>query len=193
MKKAVKVLLGIATAGAMASAVALAVKKYKDSRKKYVCDEFEECDDDYFDEESDAFDDEYHLTPEEEEELISTDDHDFGTSDDDYYPGKYADISILEKEEVAFIKYILEGIRNVGYLMNVKFEDIERLCRRRNISNSEKLEQIRAICVAGKDNNDLFDGCIEDISDMVSENIPEDFWDFLEDYTKKKEDDNDAE
>ena len=105
----------------------------------------------------------------------------------------YADISILEKEEVAFIKYILEGIRNVGYLMNVKFEDIERLCRRRNISNAEKLEQIRAICTAGKDNNDLLNGCVEDISDMVSENTPEDFWDFLEDYTKKKEDENDAE
>ena len=180
MKKAVKILLGIAAAGASVSAAALAVKKYRDSKKKYVCD------DDYFDEE-------YHLTPEEEEELISTDDHDFGASDDDYYPGKYADISILEKEEVAFIKYILEGIRNVGYLMNVKFEDIERLCRRRNISNAEKLEQIRAICTAGKDNNDLLNGCVEDISDMVSENTPEDFWDFLEDYTKKKEDENDAE
>ena len=190
MKKAVKVLLGIVAAGASVSAAALAVKKYRDSKRKYVCDE---CDDDYFDEEPDDFDEEYHLTPEEEEELISTDDHDFGASDDDYYPGKYADISILEKEEVAFIKYILEGIRNVGYLMNVKFEDIERLCRRRNISNAEKLEQIRAICMAGKDNNDLLDGCVEDISDMVSENTPEDFWDFLEDYTKKKEDENDAE
>ena len=190
MKKAVKVLLGIAAAGASVSAAALAVKKYRDSKKMYVCDE---CDDDYFDDESDDFNEEYHLTPEEEEELISTDDHDFGASDDDYYPGKYADISILEKDEVAFIKYILEGIRNVGYLMNVKFEDIERLCRRRNISNAEKLEQIRAICMAGKDNNDLLDGCVEDISDMVSENTPEDFWDFLEDYTKKKEDKNDAE
>lgn len=165
MKKAVKVLLGIAAAGASVSAAALAVKKYRDSKKKYVCDE---CDDDYFDDESDDFDEEYHLTPEEEEELIST-------------------------EEVAFIKYILEGIRNVGYLMNEKFEDIERLCRRRNISNAEKLEQIRAICMAGKDNNDLLDGCVEDISDIVSENTPEDFWDFLEDYTKKKEDENDAE
>ena len=137
MKKAVKILLGIAAAGASVSAAALAVKKYRDSKRKYVCDE---CDDDYFDEEPDDFDEEYHLTPEEEEELISTDDHDFGASDDDYYPGKYADIS-----------------------------------------------------TAGKDNNDLLNGCVEDISDMVSENTPEDFWDFLEDYTKKKEDENDAE
>ena len=72
MKKAVKVLLDIAAVGAMASAVALAVKKYRDSKKKYVCDE---CEDDYFDEDPDDFDDEYHLTPEEEEELISTDDY----------------------------------------------------------------------------------------------------------------------
>ena len=51
MKKAVKVLLGIATAGATASAVALAVKKYRDSKKKYVCDE---CEDEYFDEDPDV-------------------------------------------------------------------------------------------------------------------------------------------
>ena len=53
MKKAVKVLLGIAAAGASVSAAALAVKKYRDSKRKYVCD------DDYFDEEPDDFDEEY--------------------------------------------------------------------------------------------------------------------------------------
>lgn len=191
MKKVAKVLLGIAAAGASVSAAALAIKKYRDSRKKYLCDEYK---DDYFDEaHDDVCDEEYHLTPEEEEELIGMDDYEFAASDDDYYPGKCDDISILEKDEVAFIKYILEGIRNVGYLMNAKFEDIERLCRRRNISNAEKLEQIRAICLAAKDNNDLMDSCIEDISGMVSENTPEDFWEFMEDYTNKKEDDKDAE
>ena len=39
MKKAVKVLLGIVAAGAAASAVVYAVKKYKDSRK-CTCDDY---------------------------------------------------------------------------------------------------------------------------------------------------------
>ncbi len=39
MKKAVKVLLGIVAAGATASAVIYAVKKYQESRK-YPCDDY---------------------------------------------------------------------------------------------------------------------------------------------------------
>ena len=39
MKKAVKVVLGIVAAGAAASAVVYAVKKYKDSRK-CTCDDY---------------------------------------------------------------------------------------------------------------------------------------------------------
>ena len=40
MKKAVKVLLGIAAAGASVSAAALAVKKYKDRKNKDFCDDY---------------------------------------------------------------------------------------------------------------------------------------------------------
>ena len=185
MKKAVKVLLGIVTAGASASAAALAVKKYRDSRKKYICDE---CEEDY----SDDFDDEYHLSPEEEEELVSTDDHDFGTSDDDYYLGMCDGGASLDEEETDFVRYLLDGINNVGYLMNSRYEDIERICRRRNITATEKFEQIRAICQAGKENYELIGGCIEDIKDIIDGKYPDDYWEFhFEQH--KEEDEDDAE
>lgn len=40
MKKAVKVLLGIAAAGTIVSAIAYAVKKRKDRKKKDFCDDY---------------------------------------------------------------------------------------------------------------------------------------------------------
>lgn len=40
MKKAVKVLLGIAAAGTIVSAVVYAVKKYKDRKNKDFCDDY---------------------------------------------------------------------------------------------------------------------------------------------------------
>lgn len=180
MKKELKVLLGIIAAGAAASAAAVAINRHRNSRGDFI---FEE--DDPFDEDEYDSDGDYGLTH-EEDELIRTDDYDFGTSDDDYYPGKYDDISILEEEEVAFVKYLLEGIRNAGYLMSAKYDDIERICRRRNISNADKMERIRAICQAENENYDLIVGCTEDIADMVEEKTPEDFWEFYADYEESE-------
>ena len=156
MKKAVKVLLGIAAVGATASAAALAVKKYRDSKRKYVCDE---CDDDYFDEEQDDFDEEYHLTPEEEEELISTDDYDFGTEellsedeepDMDEFMEKHTDPvrrkgTYLTADQVDFIRFMLRGITNIGIIMEGRISDVERICRR-HITAAEKLTDIRNLC-----------------------------------------------
>ena len=196
MKKAVKVLLGIAAAGATASAAALAVKKYKNSRKKYVCNEFDECEDDYFDEEPDDFDDEYHLTPEEEEELISTDDYDFGAegnptnTEESNLPeyekvGMDYEVSILTPVNVAFAKYMLEGVRNIGRIMYGRIDDIERLSRRRNISNADKLNQIRHLCAQNKENYELLCRCADDVEGTVCEKIPDDFWEFYEDYERE--------
>ena len=193
MKKAVKVLLGIAAVGATASAVALAVKKYRDSKKKYVCDE---CEDDYFDEDPDDFDDEYHLTPEEEEELISTDDYDFGAegnptnTEESNIPeyekvGMDYEVSILTPVNVAFAKYMLEGVRNIGRIMYGRIDDIERLSRRRNISNADKLNQIRHLCAQNKENYELLCRCADDVEGTVCEKIPDDFWEFYEDYERE--------
>ncbi|MBP3265973.1 MAG: hypothetical protein J6L84_03380 [Clostridiales bacterium] len=190
MKKAVKVLLGIVAAGASASAAAIAVKKYRDSRKKYICDE---CEEDY----SDDFDGEYHLTPEEEEELLSTDDYDFGAednsvkTDEENIPeykklGMDYEVSILEPVDVAFAKYMLEGIRNIGRIMYGRMEDIERLTRRRNISNSDKLNQIRHLCAQNKENYELLCRCADDVEGTVCEKIPDDFWEFYSDYEERE-------
>ena len=193
MKKAVKVLLGIAAVGATASAAALTVKKYRDSKKKYVCDE---CEDDYFDEDPDDFDDEYHLTPEEEEELISTDDYDFGAegnptnTEESNIPeyekvGMDYEVSILTPVNVAFAKYMLEGVRNIGRIMYGRIDDIERLSRRRNISNADKLNQIRHLCAQNKENYELLCRCADDVEGTVCEKIPDDFWEFYEDYERE--------
>ncbi len=183
MKKAVKVLLGIAAAGASASAAAFAVKKYRDGHNKYAGG----CDDFFTDEDPDTEpdeDDDYDFTPEEEESLIGTDDSVTADSDD-----TASNLVVLDKDGIAFIKYLVDGIKNVAYLMDARNEDIERLIRRRNISNADKLAQIRALCAAGKDNVDLLNGCAEDISDVVSEKIPEDFWEFImNDYKEDTED-----
>ena len=183
MKKAVKVLLGIAAAGASASAAALAIKKYRDGHKKYT----DGCDDFFTEEDPDTdFDDDYDFPPEEEESLIGTDDSDTAEGDD-----TASNMVVLDKDGVAFIKYLADGIKSVAYLLDARNEDIERLIRRRNISNADKLAQIRALCAAGRDNVDLLNGCAEDISDVVSEKIPEDFWEFI--MNDNKEDMEDGE
>ena len=191
MKKAVKVLLGIAAAGATASAAALAVKKYRDSKKKYVCDE---CEDDYFDEETDDFDDEYHLTPEEEEELISTDDYDFGADeflsedealDMDDFMEKHTDPVIrkgtyLTADQVDFIRFMMRGIANIGTIMNGRISDVERICRR-HITASEKVTDIRNLCFEHDDSKELLDLCISDVREVLSGGYPHDYFDYVKD------------
>ena len=191
MKKAVKVLLGIAAVGATASAVALAVKKYRDSKKKYVCDE---CEDDYFDEDPDDFDDEYHLTPEEEEELISIDDYDFGaeefSSDDDEpdmdeFMEKHTDPvrrkgTYLTADQVDFIRFMLRGITNIGIIMDGRISDVERICRR-HITAAEKVTDIRNLCFEHDDSKDLLDLCTSDIREILSGGYPHDYFDYVKD------------
>ena len=191
MKKAVKVLLGIAAAGATASAAALAVKKYRNSKKKYVCDE---CEDDYFDEETDDFDDEYHLTPEEEEELISTDDYDFGADeflsedealDMDDFMEKHTDPVIrkgtyLTADQVDFIRFMMRGIANIGTIMNGRISDVERICRR-HITASEKVTDIRNLCFEHDDSKELLDLCISDVREVLSGGYPHDYFDYVKD------------
>ena len=190
MRKAVKVLLGIAAAGAVASAaVAVVAKKRRNRNEDFV---FEE--DDPFDD--DNSDDEYTLTPEEEEELISTDDHDFGVDDnpgntDEYDITDYEklgmdyEVSILTPVNVAFAKYMLEGVRNIGRIMYGRMDDIEKLTRRRNISNADKLNQIRHLCAQNKENYELLCRCADDVEGTVCEKTPDDFWEFYEDYERE--------
>ncbi len=191
MKKAVKVLLGIAAAGASVSAAALAVKKYRDSKKKYVCDE---CDDDYFDDESDDFDEEYHLTPEEEEELISTDDYEFGAEDflsDEEEPDmeKFMEEhsasvrrrgTYLTADQVDFIRFMLRGITNIGIIMDGRISDVEKICRR-HITAAEKVTDIRNLCFEHDDSKELLDLCTNDIREILSGGYPHDYFDYVKD------------
>lgn len=189
MKKAVKMLMGIVAAGAFVSAVALAVKKHRDSRKKYICDE---CEDEYFDEGTDDFD-EYHLTPEEEEELISADDYDYGT-DELLSEGGETDMekfmeehtapvrrgTYLTADQVDFIRFMMKGISNIGTIMDGRISDVERICRR-HITASEKVTDIRNLCFEHDDSKDLLDLCISDIREILSGGFPHDYFDYIHD------------
>ena len=191
MKKAVKVLLSIAAAGTTASAAALAVKKFRESRKKYVCDE---CEDDYFDEEPDDFAEEYRLTPEEEEELISTDDYDFGAEelfsgdekpDMDEFMEKYTSPvrrrgTYLTADQLDFIRFMMRGLANIGTIMDGRISDVERICRR-HITASEKVTDIRNLCLEHDDSKELLELCINDIREVLSGGYPHDYFDYVKD------------
>ena len=187
MKKAVKVLLGIAAAGAVASATVAAVTKKRRTRSEDFV--FEE--DDPFDDDSD---DEYTLTPEEEEELISTDDYDFGaeefSSDDDEpdmdeFMEKHTDSvrrkgTYLTADQVDFIRFMLRGITNIGIIMEGRISDVERICRR-HITAAEKVTDIRNLCFEHDDSKDLLDLCTSDIREILSGGYPHDYFDYVKD------------
>ena len=188
MKKAVKVLLGIAAVGAVASAaVAVVTKKRRIKSEDFV---FEE--DDPF--EDDDSDDEYTLTPEEEEELISTDDYDFGTeellsedeeSDMDEFMEKHTDPvrrkgTYLTADQVDFIRFMLRGITNIGIIMDGRISDVERICRR-HITAAEKVTDIRNLCFEHDDSKDLLDLCTSDIREILSGGYPHDYFDYVKD------------
>ena len=187
MKKAVKVLLGIAAVGAVASAaVAVVTKKRRNRSEDFV---FEE--DDPFEDDSD---DEYTLTPEEEEELISTDDYDFGTEellsedgepDMDEFMEKHTDPirsrgTYLTADQVDFIRFMLRGITNIGIIMDGRISDVERICRR-HITAAEKVTDIRNLCFEHDDSKDLIDLCTSDIREILSGGYPHDYFDYVKD------------
>lgn len=194
MKKAVKVLLGIVAAGAAASAAVVAVKKHRNRHEDFVFekdDPFEE-DEEYS--EDDLGDDEYSLTPEEEEELIVTDDYDFGTDaplaeDDDSDMDRFIEEhtapvrrrgTYLTADQVDFIRFMMKGISNIGTIMDGRISDVERICRR-HITAAEKVNDIRNLCLEHDDSKDLLDLCISDIREVLSGGYPHDYFDYVKD------------
>ena len=165
MRKAVKVMMAVLAAAATASAFTLQVKEYRSKRKKYSYDDCGE---------KDIFgdDEEYAFTSEEEDELFGMDEYDSGDSHDE------GDCYLL-KDEVDFVKYMLDGVKNVGTIMNARVDDIERLSRRRNIAAEDKVSEIRCLCLQNADNQELMNHCIEDIVSMMDGKTPDDYYDFI--------------
>lgn len=186
MKKAVKVLHGIVAAGASASAAALAVKKYMDSKKVYVCDEDEEDDS----EDEDIFGD----------DPLGDDTYDFGNDDQVSSPYEYLseeemldmgsltdedDVSVrmgkyLTADQVDFIGFMLKGITNIGTIMDGRISDVDRICRR-HITAAEKVSDIRNLCFEHDDSKDLLDLCVNDIREVLSGGYPHDYFDYVKD------------
>lgn len=173
MKKAVKVMMAVLAAGATVSALILAVKKYRSKRKKYS---YGNCG------KEDIFgdDEEYAFTPGEEDELDGMDEYDPSDSHEE------GDCYLL-KDEVAFVKYMLDGIKNVGTILNARVEDIERLARRRNIAAADKVSEIRCLCLQNEDNRELMNHCIEDIVSLIDGKTPDDYYDFISHHEKEEE------
>ena len=173
MKKTVKVMMAVLAAGATTSALTLAVKKYRSKRKKYS---YGDCGKEEFFED----DEEYAFTPEEENGFSGVDEYDTGYS----YDG--GDCYLL-KDKVAFVKYMLDGIKNVGTIMNARVDDIERLARRRNIAAADKVSEIRCLCLQNADNQELMNHCIEDIVSMMDGKTPDDYYEFVLQKEKEEE------
>lgn len=173
MKKNVKVLMAVFATGATACATTAAIKKYMDKRKKSFCAESEE--------EDCLGDEDYSFTPEEEAELDGLNDYDSSISED-------GDCCFFQSA-VAFIRYMLEGIRNVSTVMKARTEDVERIIRRRNISNAEKVSEIQHLCSQYEDNLDLINRCAEDVDCMFDGKTPDDYFDYIVKHDKEEESD----
>lgn len=173
MKKNVKVLMAVFAAGAAACATTAAVKKYMDKRKKYCCAESEE--------EDCLGDEDYSFTPEEEAEIDGLNDYDSSVSED-------GDCCFFQSD-AAFIRYMLEGIRNVSAVMKARTEDVERIIRRRNISNAEKVSEIQHLCSQYEDNLNLINRCAEDVDCMFDGKIPDDYFDYIVKHDKEEKSD----
>ena len=194
MKKAVKVLLGIVAAGAAASAAAIAVKKHRNRHESFAFEEDDPFEEDEECSEDDLGDYEYTLTPEEEEELISIDDYDFGGegfpfedegSDMDRFMEKHTAPVVkrgtyLTADQVDFISFMMKGISNIGTIMDGRISDVERICRR-HITAAEKVNDIRNLCLEHDDSKDLLDLCISDIREVLSGGYPHDYFDYVKD------------
>jgi len=126
MKKTGKILFSMAAVGAVISAAAFAVKKYNDRCGKPVPDM----------EPDDGFWEEYF--PGQEESVPSGSDGP-GSADVDGEENTAVRGIYLTANEAGFLRYILEGIENIGIITDSRIAGVEKLTRKRKISNAARI------------------------------------------------------
>ncbi|RKJ63610.1 hypothetical protein [Roseburia sp. 1XD42-69] len=166
MKRTGKILFSIAVAGAAISAAAFAVKKYNDRCGKPASDM----------EPDDGFLEEYFPNQEGSEPSGSDGP---GSPDVDGEENPAARGIYLTANEAGFLRYILEGIENIGILTDSRIAGVERLTRKRKISNTDRIREIKNACEGWNSDRELLEQCINDIREVLEGGFPNDLVEYI--------------
>lgn len=166
MKKTGKILFGMALAGAAISAAAFAVKKRNGRCGKPAPDI----------EPDDSFWEEYFPN---QEESVTSESGGSGSPAAGGEENPAAQEIYLTADEAGFLRYIVEGIETIGILTDYRIEGIEKLARKRKISNTDRIREIRNACEGWDDDRELLQQCIHDIREVLEGRFPDDLLEYI--------------
>ena len=167
MKKTGKILFSMAAAGAAISAAAFAVKKYNDRCGKPAPDM----------EPDDGFWEEY-FSNQEESGTSGSDGSGSPTADGEEKNPAARGI-YLTANEAGFLRYILEGIENIVILTDNRIAGVEKLTRKRKISNTDRIREIKNACEGWNSDSELLGQCINDIREVLEGGFPNDLAEYI--------------
>ena len=169
MKKTGKILFSMAAAGAAISAAAFAIIKYYNRCGKPAPDI--EPDDEFWEESVPSLSDESasHAVDGEENPAAH---------------GIY-----LTASEAGFVRYILEGIENIGIITDSRITRIEKLARKRKIPNTDRIREIKNTCEGWNSDRELLQQCINDIRGVLEGGYPDDFLEYISSRTSDSDED----
>lgn len=160
MKKTGKILFSMAMAGAAISVVAFMAKKHTVRHGKPAPDTEP---DDVFEKDKEYFPDFLR--------------DDFGVEEEN----PMAQGIYLTADEAGFLRYILEGIENIGILTDSRIVEIEKLARKRKIPHTDRIRDIKNACEGWNSDRELLQQCINDIREVLEGGFPEDFLEYVSD------------
>ncbi len=169
MKKTGRILFSMAAAGTAISAAAFAVKKYNDRCGKPAS--VMEPDDGFWEE---------YFSDQEESGTSGSDGPGSPTADGEEKNPAARGI-YLTANEAGFLRYILEGIENIGILTDSRIAEVEKLARKRKIPHTDRIREIKNACEGWDSDRELLQQCINDIREVLEGGFPEDFLEYVSD------------
>ena len=85
----------------------------------------------------------------------------------------------LTANEAGFVRYILEGIENIGIITDNRIAGVEKLTRKRKISNADRIREIKNACEGWNSDRELFQQCINDIREVLEGGFPNDLVEYI--------------
>ena len=167
MKRTGKILFSMAAAGTAISVAAFAVKKYNDRCGKPASDM----------EPDDRFWEEY-FSNQEESGTSGSDGPGSPTADGEEKNPAARGI-YLTANEAGFLRYILEGIENIGIITDSRIAGAEKLSRKRKISNTDRIREIKNTCEGWDSDRELLGQCINDIREVLEGGFPNDLAEYI--------------
>ena len=167
MKRTGKILFSMAAAGTAISVAAFAVKKYNDRCGKPASDM----------EPDDRFWEEY-FSNQEESGTSGSDGPGSPTADGEEKNPAARGI-YLTANEAGFLRYILEGIENIAIITDSRIAGVEKLARKRKISNTDRIREIKNACEGWDSDGELLGQCINDIREVLEGGFPNDLVEYI--------------